>query len=97
MQDLGFDTVDANVALGYGVDDRDYRGAAEVLRDLGLQRVQLLTNNPAKKTALSEAGLDVESLPLVVPWCAENLTYLSTKRTRLGHTLPPLEAAQPGA
>jgi 3,4-dihydroxy 2-butanone 4-phosphate synthase/GTP cyclohydrolase II len=88
MQDLGFDTVDANLALGYEVDERDYRGAVEVLRDLGLTRVLLLTNNPSKVEALQAEGLDVERVPLIVTWCEDNLTYLSTKRSRLGHHLP---------
>jgi 3,4-dihydroxy 2-butanone 4-phosphate synthase/GTP cyclohydrolase II len=91
LQDLGRDTVDANIELGYQPDARSYPGAAEVLRMLGLRRVRLLTNNARKVAGLVAAGISVEqriSL-FTVPYLS-NLRYLDTKRTRLGHELPSL-------
>jgi 3,4-dihydroxy 2-butanone 4-phosphate synthase/GTP cyclohydrolase II len=87
LQDAGHDTVDANRRLGLPVDARRYDVAAAVLRELGVERVGLLTNNPDKITALSDAGLAVERVPLEpapTPW---NTEYLRTKRDRLGHDL----------
>src|SRR2546423_2297646 len=94
LQDRGLDTVDANTALGLPVDARDYSSAAAVLRHLGVQRVRLLTNNPAKRRALEEQGIEVaERVPLETPPTPVNLGYLRTKRDRMGHllhlTVPP--------
>ena len=88
LQDRGYDTVDANVALGLPVDDREYGTAAQILLDLGVQRVRLLTNNPAKRRGLEGFGVEVlERVPLETRPNRENLRYLNTKRARLGHLL----------
>ncbi len=88
-QDAGADTVDANAELGLPVDARDYTHAAQVLRDLGVTSLRLLSNNPAKVEALAALGVEVvgrESLPAGIT--DDNLTYLRTKRDRMGHDLP---------
>ncbi|UTT67694.1 bifunctional 3,4-dihydroxy-2-butanone-4-phosphate synthase/GTP cyclohydrolase II [Janibacter sp. CX7] len=88
-QDAGADTVDANSELGLPVDARDYTHAAQVLRDLGLGTVRLLSNNPAKVEALTSLGIEVcgrEPLPPSIT--SDNLHYLRTKRDRMGHDLP---------
>ncbi|MBV9580289.1 MAG: GTP cyclohydrolase II [Chloroflexi bacterium] len=88
LQDQGLDTVDANIALGLPVDRRDYAAAAHVLLSLGLRRVRLLTNNPAKSAALEKYGVQVvERVPLAVPPNPINLEYLRTKADRMGHLL----------
>jgi len=89
LQEDGLDTLDANLALGLPADSRDYGAAADVLRDLGLSRVRLLSNNPEKRRQLGEHGIDVtELVPLVVGVGAFNEGYLDTKRDRMGHELP---------
>lgn len=89
LQDDGHDTVDANLALGLPVDARDYWAGAQVLRDLGIGSVRLLTNNPAKRRGLEEYGIEVSAcVPLVVPPGPYNAGYLRAKRERLGHLLP---------
>lgn len=89
LQDLGFDTVDANLELGHPVDARDYGDAAAILIDLGMPAVRLLTNNPAKADGLAGRGVDVvELVPIVVGATRDNGGYLATKRDRLGHRLP---------
>ena len=85
LQDRGLDTVDANVALGYHDDERDYAGAASVLRDLGLCDVALMTNNPKKADALRAEGIAVTAVPLIGPVTPHNEAYLATKRRRSGH------------
>lgn len=87
LQDRGLDTVDANVALGYHDDERDYAAAAVVLSHLGLADIRLMTNNPAKAAGLEEAGIRVTPVPLLGPVTAENANYLATKRRRSGHRL----------
>ena len=88
LQDTGLDTVDANLALGLPVDDREYVSAAAMLRHLGVRQVRLLTNNPPKRRALEQQGLTVvERVPLVVPPNPLNLAYLRTKAARMGHSL----------
>ncbi|MGL5857859.1 MAG: GTP cyclohydrolase II [Angustibacter sp.] len=89
LQDQGHDTVDANVRLGYPADAREYGAAAAVLRDLGIDSVRLLTNNPAKVAGLAAHGVQVvERFDLLAGRSAQNVTYLATKRDRMGHTLP---------
>jgi 3,4-dihydroxy 2-butanone 4-phosphate synthase/GTP cyclohydrolase II len=89
LQDSGLDTVEANVALGHPVDARDYTVGAEILADLGISEVRLLTNNPDKRSALQQRGISVrECVPLVTTPTTENIRYLSTKRTKMGHILP---------
>jgi 3,4-dihydroxy 2-butanone 4-phosphate synthase/GTP cyclohydrolase II len=88
LQESGLDTLDANVALGLPVDSRDYGAASAILRDLGISRVRLLTNNPEKVAQLEAHGIDVvERLPLVVGVGAGNQGYLETKRRRMGHAI----------
>lgn len=88
LQDQGFDTVDANVRLGFPVDARDFSVAARMLALLGIARVRLLTNNPAKVARLEAEGIAVaERLPLAVPANPHNARYLATKRDRTGHQL----------
>jgi 3,4-dihydroxy 2-butanone 4-phosphate synthase/GTP cyclohydrolase II len=88
LQDRGLDTVEANQALGFEPDLRDYGIGAQVLVDLGLKELQLLTNNPRKIVGLEGYGLRVvERVPLEVPPKPENIGYLSTKRDKLGHWL----------
>lgn len=86
LQDEGYDTVDANRALGFADDLRSYRAAADILDDLGIQQVRLMTNNPAKVTGLKQAGVPhVERVPMELAWHAENRNYLSTKLGRMNH------------
>jgi 3,4-dihydroxy 2-butanone 4-phosphate synthase/GTP cyclohydrolase II len=88
LQDLGLDTVEANQALGFKADLRDYGIGAQILVDLGLRNLRLLTNNPSKRAGLEGYGLQVvERVPLEVPANPENRKYLSTKRNKLGHLL----------
>ncbi|SNC64657.1 3,4-dihydroxy 2-butanone 4-phosphate synthase / GTP cyclohydrolase II [Kytococcus aerolatus] len=88
-QDAGADTVDANTELGLPVDSREYAVAAAMLAHLGVERVELTTNNPAKVDALRALGVDVAATrPSVVGVTEHNLGYLTTKRDRMGHTLP---------
>ncbi len=89
LQDAGQDTVDANLALGLPADAREYGAAAAILRDLGLNRVRLLSNNPAKQAGLAAGGVEVVArVPLRVPAGRHNAAYLATKRDRMGHDLP---------
>jgi 3,4-dihydroxy 2-butanone 4-phosphate synthase / GTP cyclohydrolase II len=87
LQDRGADTVDANLRLGHPADARDFAPAAQVLKRLGLRAVTLLTNNPAKVRALSDAGLRVTARPLRTVPAPQNVHYLKTKQARLGHDL----------
>jgi 3,4-dihydroxy 2-butanone 4-phosphate synthase/GTP cyclohydrolase II len=91
LQDLGADTVDANLSLGLPADARDYGTGAQILADLGVRSMRLLTNNPAKQAGLEGYGLSVVArIPLPVRVTADNLRYLTTKRDRMGHDLPDL-------
>jgi len=91
LQDAGHDTVDANLALGLPADARDYGVGAQILVDLGVRGMRLLTNNPAKRAGLEGYGLSiVERVPLPVAHTPENLRYLTTKRDRMGHDIPGL-------
>ncbi len=86
LQDQGLDTVEANLELGFPADLRDYREAAIILRDLGIERIRLLTNNPRKVAALEELGfVVVERVPIELPPTEHNHRYLRTKRDKLGH------------
>jgi 3,4-dihydroxy 2-butanone 4-phosphate synthase / GTP cyclohydrolase II len=92
LQDGGADTVDANLELGLPADSRDYGTGAQVLADLGVHSMRLLTNNPAKRAGLEGYGLTiVERVPLPISPTQHNLAYLRTKRDRMGHDLPMLE------
>lgn len=88
LQDQGYDTVDANVAIGAPIEARDYDLAAHILFDLGYPEIKLLTNNPAKVEALRTEGVDVtEQLPLIVTPSSYNTRYLKTKKERMAHKL----------
>jgi len=91
LQDAGMDTVEANHALGFKADMRDYGIGLQILKDLGLSEVRLLTNNPKKTEAFNLRGFDlrvVDQVPIVPPSNEHNSRYLETKRTKLGHRLP---------
>lgn len=91
LQDQGLDTVEANLALGHQVDSRDYGVGIQVLKDLGLRRVRLLTNNPKKTDAFIYGGFDLEvvdQVPIVGPINEHNARYIATKRDKMGHRLP---------
>ena len=91
LQDQGADTVEANEALGFEADERDYRLAVAVLLDLGIQRVRFLSNNPAKVAALEEAGIEVVERVPCEPCSSDQATaYLKTKREKLGHLIDGL-------
>jgi GTP cyclohydrolase II len=93
LQDAGLDTLDANAALGFDDDERDYGAAARMLQMLGCTRVRLLTNNPAKLEGLTRAGIEVAGrIPLQGPINADNRRYLTAKATRAGHKLDHLVA-----
>ena len=94
LQDLGRDTVDANLELGYEADSRTYEGVAAALRATGIHSVRLLTNNPRKVEALVRHGVSVvEQIPLIVPTSIDNIAYLSAKKNRLQHRLPAFDTA----
>jgi 3,4-dihydroxy 2-butanone 4-phosphate synthase/GTP cyclohydrolase II len=95
LQDQGLDTVEANLALGYKADPRDYGVGIQLLKDLGLRRVRLLTNNPKKTDAFIYGGFDLEvvdQIPIVGPIHEHNASYLATKRDKLGHHLPRVDS-----
>ncbi len=88
LQDQGYDTVDANLALGHQADERDYSVAAHILEDLGVRSIRLLTNNPGKISSLKKLGVPVsERVPLQSTVNAENAQYLFTKALRMNHLL----------
>ncbi len=91
LQDEGMDTVDANIALGFKADTRDYGVGIQILKDLGLRKVRLLTNNPKKTDAFIYGGFDLEvvdQVPILPQIHEHNQKYLATKRDRMGHKLP---------
>lgn len=95
LQDQGLDTVEANAALGFEADQRDYGIAAQMLRALGASRIRLLSNNPRKAAGLRTYGLEVvEEVPIILAPTAHNGAYLATKRDKLGHRIswPPSAA-----
>jgi 3,4-dihydroxy 2-butanone 4-phosphate synthase/GTP cyclohydrolase II len=90
LQDEGLDTVDANLSQGLPVDSREYGVGAQMLSDLGLTHMRLMTNNPAKYGGLEGYGLEITSrVPLDTDANPENVRYLETKRDRLGHSISP--------
>jgi 3,4-dihydroxy 2-butanone 4-phosphate synthase/GTP cyclohydrolase II len=91
LQEKGLDTVEANTALGYKADMREYGVGIQILKDLGLRRIRLLTNNPKKVDAFIYDGFDlqvIDQVPIIAPANPHNARYLSTKRDKLGHKLP---------
>lgn len=91
LQDQGMDTVEANLALGHKADTRDYGVGIQILKDLGLSRIRLLTNNPKKTDAFIYGGYELEvvdQVPIIAPPCEHSSRYLNAKRDKLGHRLP---------
>jgi 3,4-dihydroxy 2-butanone 4-phosphate synthase/GTP cyclohydrolase II len=100
LQDKGHDTVSANTALGYRADPRDYGIGLQILKDLGLSQVRLLTNNPKKTDAFVYYSYDlkvVDQVAIVAPPLAERRRYLDAKREKMGHRLPPFEGGDDAA
>ena len=88
LQEEGLDTVDANVRLGFGVDERDYGVGASIIRDLGIKHMRLMTNNPLKRAGLEGYGLRIDRIvPIVIEPNKYNLHYLETKEKRMHHAL----------
>jgi 3,4-dihydroxy 2-butanone 4-phosphate synthase/GTP cyclohydrolase II len=88
LQEQGRDTVEANIDLGFTADERDYGVGANILRELGLGKLKLITNNPVKRAGLEGYGLTiVENIPLVIEPNEHNAFYLKTKQDKLGHFL----------
>lgn len=88
LQDEGFNTVDANHQLGFETDERDYNIATFILKDLGIHRIKLLTNNPEKVSSLSKEGIEIiDRIPLMVVPTEDNEEYLRVKRDLMGHLL----------
>jgi 3,4-dihydroxy 2-butanone 4-phosphate synthase/GTP cyclohydrolase II len=96
QDDLGLDTVDANIHLGFAPDVRHHGVGNQILADLGVRRLRLLTNNPRKIVGLESFGLElVERVPIIAPVTADNRRYLETKRRRMGHMLDEMDGAAP--
>src|SRR3546814_918347 len=92
LQEQGRDTVDANLDLGLPADSREYGIGAQILVDLGVTTMRIITNNPAKYGGLEGFGLEItERVPTIVALNPENIAYLRTKRERMGHLLEGLE------
>lgn len=87
LQEQGLDTVEANVELGFKMDERDYGVGAQILRDLGVRKIKLMTNNPKKRAGLIGYGLEiVENVPIVIKSNPHNAKYLQTKKDKMGHS-----------
>ncbi|MGM9745926.1 MAG: bifunctional 3,4-dihydroxy-2-butanone-4-phosphate synthase/GTP cyclohydrolase II [Paludibacteraceae bacterium] len=88
LQEEGYDTVDANLHLGFKADERDYGVGASILRELGVSKMRLMTNNPVKRIGLEAYGLEiVENVPIEIEPNPYNIAYMKTKKERMGHTL----------
>ncbi|MFM6947859.1 MAG: bifunctional 3,4-dihydroxy-2-butanone-4-phosphate synthase/GTP cyclohydrolase II [Aquirufa sp.] len=88
LQEMGRDTVEANLELGFAMDERDYGVGAQILRDLGVHKIRLISNNPKKRAGLLGYGLEiVESVPIEIQANPHNESYLKTKRDKMGHTI----------
>lgn len=88
LQEMGRDTVEANLELGFKMDERDYGVGASILRDLGVSKIRLISNNPKKRAALFGYGLEImETIPIEVPSNPHNEEYLKTKRDKMGHNI----------
>ena len=92
LQEKGRDTVEANLDLGFEEDERDYGVGANILHELGLGKIRLITNNPVKRAGLEGYGITVvENIPLSIPPNEHNLFYLKTKKNKMGHLLDLFE------
>jgi len=88
LQEEGMDTVDANIHLGFNADERDYGVGAQILREVGVTKIKLLSNNPVKRIGLEAYGLSiVENVPIEIEPNQHNAFYMETKKTRMGHDL----------
>jgi 3,4-dihydroxy 2-butanone 4-phosphate synthase/GTP cyclohydrolase II len=88
LQEEGLDTVEANLQLGFDMDNRDYGIGAQILRDLGVSKIKLITNNPKKRVGLIGYGLEiVDNIPIEISANPHNEKYLLTKRDKMGHTI----------
>jgi 3,4-dihydroxy 2-butanone 4-phosphate synthase/GTP cyclohydrolase II len=88
LQEEGLDTVEANLHLGFKMDERDYGVGAQILRDLGIHKIKLMSNNPRKRAGLLGYGLEiVENVAIEIPSNPFNARYLQTKKDKLGHDL----------
>ena len=88
LQEQGLDTVDANIKLGFKMDERDYGIGAQILRDLGIRKMRLMSNNPKKRTGLIGYGLEIiDTIPIIIPANKHNEKYLETKKNKMGHKL----------
>jgi 3,4-dihydroxy 2-butanone 4-phosphate synthase/GTP cyclohydrolase II len=88
LQEQGLDTVEANLQLGFSMDERDDGVGAQIIRDLGIKKMRLISNNPKKRTGLVGYGLEiVENVPLQIISNPHNAKYLATKKLKMGHTL----------
>lgn len=92
LQDAGQDTVEANLSLGFDADLRQYECCVDILRQLGLRRVRLMSNNPDKIAAMESAGFEVERVPIEVEPHEKTLEYLKTKKDKMGHLLGNVSA-----
>jgi 3,4-dihydroxy 2-butanone 4-phosphate synthase/GTP cyclohydrolase II len=94
LQEAGMDTVDANIALGFDMDERDYGVGAQIIRSLGVRKMRLMTNNPTKRAGLIGYGLEVvENVSIEIASNKHNESYLKTKRDRMGHTIMKLKSS----
>ncbi len=88
LQEKGLDTVEANIELGFKADERDYGIGAQILRDLGANKIKLITNNPSKKTGLTGYGIEItENIPIIIPTTSHCEVYIETKKNKMGHLL----------
>jgi 3,4-dihydroxy 2-butanone 4-phosphate synthase/GTP cyclohydrolase II len=88
LQEQGLDTVEANLQLGFDMDERDYGVGAQIIRNLGITKIRLITNNPKKRVGLMGYGLEiVDNVPIEIHPNPHNEKYLTTKRDKLGHTI----------
>ena len=88
LQEEGDDTVDANIHLGFQPDEREYGVGAQILQEMGVSKIRLITNNPVKRVGLESYGLEiVENIPIIIEPNQYNRRYLETKRIRMGHKL----------
>jgi 3,4-dihydroxy 2-butanone 4-phosphate synthase/GTP cyclohydrolase II len=86
LQEQGMDTVEANIELGFKPDERDYGVGAQILRDMGVRKIKLITNNPRKRAGLVGYGIEImENVPLIIQSNPHNEKYLATKKLKLGH------------
>jgi 3,4-dihydroxy 2-butanone 4-phosphate synthase/GTP cyclohydrolase II len=88
LQEQGFDTVEANIELGFKMDQRDYGIGAQILRDLGIHKVRLISNNPVKRAGLEGYGIEIiDNIPIEIQSNPHNEKYLKTKRDKMGHAI----------